>query len=81
MLKNGEYYYSNTLKDADKVVFIGNSSEAYIKGITVQQFPNGFQVPVGGIILYEGEDIPANYETVQSISAPAENIKYIKRVR
>ena len=78
-MRSGEYYYSNSLRDTDKVTFIGNSAEVIIKGINIMQFPDN-QVPVGGIILYEGEDIPGNYEEITDITAP-EGKKYIKRVR
>lgn len=75
----GEYYYSNSLRDADKVTFIGNSVEAFIEGIEIMQFPDN-QVPVGGIILYEAEgEIPSNYEELET-QAPT-GMKYIKRVR
>lgn len=42
----GEYYYSNTLRDLDKVTFIGNSNEAYIENVDIMQFPDN-QVPIG----------------------------------
>ena len=45
------------------------------------QFPVGLEVPVGGIILYEGETIPGNYEEVSETTPPKEGLKYIKRVR
>ena len=80
MLRSGEYYYSNTLRDTDKVTFIGNST-AHIEGINIMQFPNGLEVPIGGIILYEGEIIPGNYEEVSEATLPKEGLKYIKRVR
>lgn len=75
----GEYYYSNELRDTDKVTFIGNRAETSIVGIDIMQFPDN-QVPVGGIILYSSEEeIPSNYETLET-EAP-EGMKYIKRVR
>lgn len=75
----GEYYYSNSLRDADKVTFIGNSVEAFIEGIEIMQFPDN-QVPVGGIILYEdNSEVPSNYEELET-QAPT-GMKYIKRVR
>lgn len=75
----GEYYYSNSLRDTDKVTFIGNSVETFIEGIEIMQFPDN-QVPVNGIILIdENEEIPSNYEEL-SAQAPT-GMKYIKRVR
>lgn len=76
----GEYYYSNELRDADKVTFIGNSKDAIIEGIEIMQFPDN-QVPIGGVILYSGTDIPSNYEEVSGVTSPGGNLKYIKRVR
>lgn len=76
----GEYYYSNTLRDTDKVTFIGNSKDAVIEGITIMQFPDN-QVPVGGVILFGGAELPTNYEEVSGITSPGGNLKYIKRVR
>ena len=54
----GEYYYSNVLFQADQVVFIGNES-AKIKNIQIEQFPEF--TPLGGIIIYAGTNVPANY--------------------
>lgn len=74
----GEYYYSNTLRDTDKVTFIGNSVEASIKDIDIVQFPE-MQLPVGAIVLFTEGEIPNNYE-VTDIVAPT-GYKYIKKVR
>ena len=38
LLRNGEYYYSNTLENTDKEIFIGNSTEAKIKGVNIYNF-------------------------------------------
>jgi len=75
----GEYYYSNSLRDIDKVTFIGNSVQASIKEVNIMQFPDN-QVPINGVILYDNTiTTPSNYEDL-SIEAP-EGLKYIKRVR
>lgn len=80
LLRNGEYYYSNALENTDKVTFIGNSTEAKIKGVNILQFPL-LQVPLGGVILYPStEDIPDGYEEESGITAP-DGYKYIKKVR
>lgn len=66
----GNYYYSNTLFQTDKVIFIGNSVNTNINDIEIRQFPDLWNeaqsqssrlVPVGGIVLYAGKKIPENY--------------------
>lgn len=66
----GNYYYSNILFKKDDVIFIGNNTDAYIKDVEIRQFPDLWNeaqasssalVPVGGVILYAGTNIPANY--------------------
>ena len=80
----GEYNYSNSLRDTDKVTFIGNSVDTSIEGVEIKQFPDfqipvGDQVPIGAIILFDAEEeIPENYEEIETV-APT-GLKYIKRV-
>lgn len=66
----GNYYYSNTLFQSDKVIFVGNSIDTKIKNIEVRPFPDLWNeaqaqssslVPVGGIVRYAGKTIPDNY--------------------
>jgi polygalacturonase len=66
----GNYYYSNTLFKKDEVIFVGNNADTYIKDVEIRQFPDLWNeaqasssalVPVGGVILYAGTNIPANY--------------------
>lgn len=66
----GNYYYSNTLFKKDEVIFVGNNADAYIENIEIRQFPDLWNeaqasssalVPVGGIVLYAGVNIPNNY--------------------
>lgn len=66
----GNYYYSNTLFKKDEVIFVGNNTDAYIENIEIRQFPDLWNeaqasssalVPVGGIILYAGVNLPSNY--------------------
>lgn len=66
----GSYYYSNTLFQSDKVIFVGNSIDTKIKDIEIRQFPDLWNeaqsqssrlVPIGGIVLYAGKTIPENY--------------------
>lgn len=66
----GNYYYSNTLFQSDKVIFVGNSIDTKIKDIEIRQFPDLWNesqaqssslVPIGGIVLYAGKTIHENY--------------------
>lgn len=66
----GNYYYSNTLFKKDDVIFVGNNADTYIKDVEIRQFPDLWNeaqasssalVPVGGVILYAGTNIPTNY--------------------
>lgn len=66
----GEYYYSAQLFKTNEVIFIGNNTEAQIEGIEIRQFPDLWNeaqasssalVPIGGIIVYKGQNIPNNY--------------------
>ena len=66
----GNYYYSQSLFKINEVIFIGNNVDTYIKDIEIRQFPDLWNeaqasssalVPVGGIILYAGKNIPNNY--------------------
>lgn len=66
----GNYYYSNTLFKKDDVIFVGNNADTNIKDVEIRQFPDLWNeaqasssalVPVGGVILYAGTDIPINY--------------------
>lgn len=66
----GNYYYSNNLFKANEVIFIGNNIDTYIKDIEIRQFPDLWNeaqasssalVPIGGIIIYVGKNIPENY--------------------
>ena len=66
----GNYYYSNTLFNKDEVIFVGNNTDAYIENVEIRQFPDLWNeaqasssalVPVGGIVLYAGINLPSNY--------------------
>ena len=66
----GNYYYSQTLFKASEVIFIGNNTDAYIKDVEIRQFPelwgeaqagSSALVPIAGVILYAGQEIPSNY--------------------
>jgi len=66
----GNYYYSQALFRVGEVIFVGNNIDTYIKDIEVRQFPDLWNesqasssalVPIGGIILYAGQTVPANY--------------------
>lgn len=66
----GNYYYSQELFNASKVIFIGNNTDTYIKGIEIRQFPDlwneaqattGAITPIGGIILTASVNISENY--------------------
>lgn len=66
----GNYYYSQSLFKASEVIFVGNNTDTYIKDIEIRQFPDLWNeaqasssalVPVGGIILYSGQNTPSNY--------------------
>ncbi len=66
----GNYYYSNELFKASEVIFIGNNVDTFINNIEIRQFPDLWNeaqasssalVPVGGIILCVGKNIPTNY--------------------
>ena len=66
----GEFYYSNSLRDADQIIWIGNSVEAYIEGIDIRQFPDLWNesqaavagiLPIGSVILYAGTTIPDGF--------------------
>lgn len=67
----GNYYYSNQLFKTDQVIFIGNNTDAQIKGIDIRQFPDlwgegqagsSALVPIAGVVIYAGKDsIPNNY--------------------
>lgn len=81
LLRSGEFFYSLSLRDTDKVVFIGNSAQAKIEGVEIFQFPDNFmQVPIGGIFLFEGEIVPNGYEVFEEIEAP-QGLRYIRKVR
>ena len=66
----GNYYYSQTLKETDQVIFIGNSVDTFIQGVEIRQFPDlwneaqattGAITPIGGIIITASVDIPEYY--------------------
>lgn len=66
----GNYYYSNELFGTSEVIFVGNSVDAEIRGVTIWQFPDLWKeaqagsvavVPIGGIVLYAGANLPENY--------------------
>lgn len=66
----GNYYYSQQLFKYDEVIFIGNSTDTYIKDIDILQFPDiwgksqkeiSSLVPIGGIVNYAGLVVPTNY--------------------
>ncbi len=68
----GEYYYDNQLFKTEEVLFIGNNIQTKIEGIEIRQFPDLWNeaqasssalLPIGGIVLYAGKEIPANYFT------------------
>lgn len=70
-----------SLRDTDKVVFIGNSKDAEIKDVDIVQFPDNFiQIPIGTVLLFEGTEMPKDYEEATTLTAP-EGYKYIKKVR
>ena len=71
-VEKGEYYYSGTLKRAEELIFIGNSTNAIIEGIEILQFPDMFGkndeisraiAPIGTIELYcsSNNTIPDKY--------------------
>lgn len=66
----GEYYYDNQLFKTNEVIFIGNNTQTKIKGIEIRQFPDLWNeaqettsalVPISGIILFAGQNVPNNY--------------------
>lgn len=66
----GEYYYSNSLRDAEQIIWVGNSAEAYIEGVEIKQFPDLWNesqanaaglIPIGSVILYAGTTMPEGY--------------------
>lgn len=66
----GEYYYSSQLFKTDEVIFIGNNVQTEINGIEIRQFPDLWNeaqasssalVPIGGIVVFTGQNIPGNY--------------------
>lgn len=81
----GEYYYSQTLNELDKVIFIGNNTNTIINGVDIRQFPDlwnesqattGAITPIGGIILTAAKTVPTNYlecngQTVNTTDYPA----------
>lgn len=52
----GEYYYSQTLNKADEVIFIGNSTGAYIKDVEIKQFPINVEEQKQNSIDYSTEE-------------------------
>lgn len=69
-VEKGYYFYLNTLKNADQVIFIGNSVNTKIRNVEIKQFPDMFResdviatdiVPIGAIIQTATIDIPNNY--------------------
>ena len=57
----GNYYYSNQLFKTDQVIFIGNNTDAQIKGIDIRQFPDLWNegqagssalIPIAGVVIY-----------------------------
>ena len=66
----GNYYYSNNLFETSQVIFIGNNVDTEIRDIEIRQFPDLWNeaqagssalVPIGGIIVYAGKQVPSNY--------------------
>lgn len=66
----GTYYYSQKLFKSEEVIFIGNNVNAKIEGVEIRQFPDLWNeaqatssalIPIGGIVIYAGKDIPNNY--------------------
>jgi hypothetical protein len=66
----GNYFYTQQLFRANEVIFVGNSVDAYIRGINIRQFPDlwneaqattGAITPVGGIIITASVEIPEYY--------------------
>ncbi len=66
----GNYYYSNNLFKTNEVIFIGNNVDTFMKDIEIRQFPDLWNeaqasssalVPIGGIVVYSGKQIPTNY--------------------
>lgn len=66
----GNYYYSQQLFKTSDVIFVGNNTDSYIKNVEIRQFPDLWNeaqassaalVPVAGIVIYAGTDIPENY--------------------
>lgn len=66
----GNYYYSQTLKETDQVIFIGNNVDTFIQGVEIRQFPDlwnesqattGAITPIGGIIITASIDTPEYY--------------------
>lgn len=66
----GTYYYSQMLFKSEDVIFVGNSVDTEIEGVEIRQFPDLWNeaqatssalVPIGGITIYAGKDIPNNY--------------------
>lgn len=66
----GEFFYSGNLFKADEVIFVGNNTSSKIKNVEIRQFPDLWNeaqsgssslVPIAGIIIYAGENIPSNY--------------------
>ena len=66
----GDFYYSGHLLRQDEIIFIGNSVQSNISGISIRQFPDLWNEsqgvansinPIGSIILFAGQNIPDNY--------------------
>ena len=66
----GNYYYSQSLFKINEVIFIGNNVDTYIKDIEIRQFPDLWNeaqasssalVPIGGVIIFKGINIPNSY--------------------
>lgn len=78
----GNYYYSQKLFKIDEVIFVGNSIDTYIKDVEIRQFPDLWNeaqasssalVPIGGIIVYAGKEVPANYLECKGQTLNTEN--------
>lgn len=54
----GNYYYSQELFRANEVAFIGNSIDAYIKGVEIKQFPGFNEQEISNQDIYLTEEQP-----------------------